>query len=117
MTGVEILSKEIVNTVVPNGDIFGIILLIVSILGVIIGAIIGGILFYDPLAGMFLGGVFGFVVGCCIGSNCSDIYGEKIEIEQYKVLISDEVKMNEFLEKYEIIEQEGKIYTVQLKDN
>ena len=31
---------------------------------------------------------------------------------QYKVTISDEVKMDEFCEKYEIIEQDGKIYTV-----
>jgi hypothetical protein len=34
---------------------------------------------------------------------------------QYKVTISDEVSMNEFLEKYEIIEQEGKIYTIEEK--
>lgn len=31
---------------------------------------------------------------------------------QYKVAVSDEVLMNEFNEKYEIVEQEGKIYTV-----
>ena len=59
MAGVEILSKEIINTTVSNGDIFGIILLIVTILGIIIGAIIGGTLFYEPLAGMFLGGMHG----------------------------------------------------------
>lgn len=34
---------------------------------------------------------------------------------QYKVMISDEVSMNEFLEKYEIIDIEGKIYTVREK--
>ena len=31
---------------------------------------------------------------------------------QYKIIVSDEVSMAEFAEKYEIIEQEGKIYTV-----
>jgi hypothetical protein len=31
---------------------------------------------------------------------------------QYKVTISDEVFMNDFLDRYEIIDQEGKIYTV-----
>ena len=36
---------------------------------------------------------------------------------QYKVTISDEVPMTEFLEKYEIIETEGKIYTVREKNN
>ena len=39
--------------------------------------------------------------------------GEPTKYEtQYKVTISDEVSMNEFLERYEIIDQEGKIYTV-----
>jgi predicted membrane protein len=34
---------------------------------------------------------------------------------QYKVVVSDEVSMTEFLEKYEIIDTEGKIYTVREK--
>ena len=34
---------------------------------------------------------------------------------QYKVTVSDEVSMTEFLERYEIIETEGKIYTVKEK--
>lgn len=34
---------------------------------------------------------------------------------QYKVTISDEVSMNEFTEKYDIISQEGRIYTVREK--
>ena len=39
--------------------------------------------------------------------------GAPIEYEtQYKVTISDEVSMNDFLERYEIIDQEGRIYTV-----
>ena len=35
-----------------------------------------------------------------------------LDYVQYKVTISDEVSMNEFTEKYEILEQEGKIYTI-----
>lgn len=35
---------------------------------------------------------------------------------QYKVTISDEVQLNEFNEKYEIIEQDGKIYTVRERE-
>ena len=34
---------------------------------------------------------------------------------QYKVTIDDSVSMTEFNEKYEVIEQEGKIYTVREK--
>lgn len=35
---------------------------------------------------------------------------------EYKVTIDDSVSMNEFLDKYEIIDQEGKIYTVKEKE-
>lgn len=39
--------------------------------------------------------------------------GKPTEYEtHYKVTISDEVSMNEFLERYEIIDQYGKIFTV-----
>lgn len=31
---------------------------------------------------------------------------------EYKVTISDEVSLNEFYDKYEIVDQEGKIYTI-----
>ena len=31
---------------------------------------------------------------------------------EYKVTISDDVSMNEFMEKYKIIDQDGKIYTI-----
>lgn len=34
----------------------------------------------------------------------------------YKVTIDDSVSMNEFLDKYEILDQEGKIYTVRERE-
>ena len=36
---------------------------------------------------------------------------------RYKVTISNEVKFNEFNEKYEIISKDGKIYTVEMREN
>ena len=51
---------------------------------------------------MFVGLLFSNLVGI-------------VEIEYYptyKVTISDEVSMNEFMDKYEILTQDGKIYTV-----
>ena len=36
---------------------------------------------------------------------------------QYKVTISDEVSMTEFYEHYEVIDQDGKIFTVREKTN
>lgn len=39
--------------------------------------------------------------------------GEKVySHEEYKVIIDDSVKLNDFYEKYEVIDQEGEIYTV-----
>ena len=35
---------------------------------------------------------------------------------EYKVTIDDSVSMNEFLDKYEILDQEGKIYTVRERE-
>ena len=35
---------------------------------------------------------------------------------EYQVTISDSIKLNEFLEHYEIIDQQGKIYTIKEKD-
>ena len=107
MTGVEILSQEtIYNTVLPEwcigvgvgcGFIFVILMIvsmanecgigvILSIIAIIISIVVGG-----------LGGTY----------NKNSIH----HIE-YKVTIDDSVSMNEFLDKYEILDQEGKIYTV-----
>ena len=55
------------------------------------------------IAGILLGGLFSSVTASVVPIGHET---------QYKVTISDEVSMNEFLERYEIIEQEGKIYTV-----
>ena len=35
---------------------------------------------------------------------------------EYQVTISDSVNLNEFLEHYEIIDQQGKIYTIKERD-
>lgn len=40
----------------------------------------------------------------------------KGEYTQYKVIISDEENFTEFSEKYEVLEQDGKIYTIKEKD-
>lgn len=35
----------------------------------------------------------------------------------YKVIIDDSVSMNEFYDRYEVINTEGKIYSIQIKEN
>lgn len=39
-----------------------------------------------------------------------------IDYIEYKVAIDDSVSINEFLDKYEILDQEGKIYTVKERE-
>ena len=63
----------------------------------------------------------GAIIGLILSVIFSPMFGdtERTPIEykiQYKVIISDEVSMNEFIEKYKIIEQEGRIYTVVERD-
>jgi hypothetical protein len=41
---------------------------------------------------------------------------DTIDYIEYKVTIDDSVSMNEFLDKYEILDQEGKIYTVKERE-
>lgn len=40
----------------------------------------------------------------------------KYEVTEYKTIISDNVKFNEFNDRYIIIEQEGKIYKIRERD-
>ena len=54
-----------------------------------------------PFASLFAGAILGFGF---------PTYQDTIPT--YKVIISDEVSMNEFMNKYEILNQDGKIYTV-----
>lgn len=59
--------------------------------------------------GVTVGLLFGIIVGIAAGSGD----GTPLAYEtRHKVIISDEVQMNDFLKKYEILDQEGKIYTV-----
>lgn len=113
MTGVEILAmEEVVSASTFNWTMFwitiGIVVGIMFIIGIVSSIVLyrWDDLFMCILAGALFGALFGLLVGS----------GTAIPTEyttQYKVTISDEVSMNDFMERYKIIDQEGKIYTVQ----
>ena len=107
MSGVEILSSKIIyNTMFPEWCLpVGIILFVCFLFGVYIA------LFkkLDILCAV-CAGIAVFSLGMIICSCTENEYD--INYIQYKVTISDEVSMNEFFDKYEIIDQEGKTYTV-----
>ena len=107
MTGVEILSQEVIcNTILPGwcaalGGLLGVICVILLINRCENGFnVVAGVLFVLLLIGVIL-----FILGLIDNEN-------SIDHIEYKVTISDEVSLTEFNEKYEIIDQDGKIYTV-----
>ena len=111
MTGVEILTSEMIyNTILP------VWCLVLGLLGVFVGLYCAIALFIDcyevaPWVFVMVSIAFAVVAILSVISNKNDI--NHIE---YKVTIDDSVSMNEFLDKYEILDQEGKIYTVKEKN-
>ncbi len=106
MTGVEILATgEGATSFEPNLPVF---------LSVLAFCVIGGIIIGSKDKEYGLGAIIGLFIGILVGFLSGVVIGVA-EIEYYptyKVIISDEVSMNEFMDKYEILNQDGKIYTV-----
>ena len=102
LQGVEILSQEVVPIMEINEHIFlfgwiiGIILLI--IINIKVDAILSIVVFFS-------------VIAISLGLSCG-IPRKTGEYTKYKVTISDTVIFTEFNEKYEVLEQDGKIYTI-----
>ena len=59
------------------------------------------------LIGLAVGG-FGFLI--------SRHETDTVDYIEYKVAVSDEVNFTDFMDKYEILDQEGKIYTVKERE-
>ena len=111
MNGVEILSLEVIyNTFLPDwGIVVGLIFMFVSFIAVFAFMANNKHILMWVCCGLTI--AFLILVGFGSNENKTDI--NHIE---YKVTIDDSVSMNEFLDKYEILDQEGKIYTVKEKE-
>ena len=116
MTGVEILAtREVATAFGFSWENFWMALMIVTIIGCFIGLLVSlsNRDFEGLVVGCIIGAIFGVLLGIGLGVD-----GLPTEYEpQYKVTISDEVQMNDFLDKYEIVSQEGKIYTVRERND
>lgn len=114
MTGVEILATEQVAT--AFGFDWGSFIGCGILCGIVLALGFWGIstTYHLGLGGTIAIIIVGFLLGMGIGVGVGFANdGAPTAYEtHYKVLISDEVSMNEFLEQYEIIDQEGKIFTV-----
>lgn len=110
MTGVEILSTAEVAVVFGFCWVGFIWLIIAGIVYGFLTVFAGDNLPLAVFVFMFVLAI-AFIIGF-VGE------GEPTAYEtQYKVTVSDEVSMNEFLARYEIIDQEGKVYTVRQRDD
>lgn len=60
---------------------------------------------------LYVGGIFCIVVAIiCYATN------NPVKVTTYQVILDDSISYNEFIEKYEVIKQEGRIYTIYEKD-
>ena len=110
MTGVEILSSEtIYNTILPE---WCVITLLLSI--ILVGLISSSISNQKFIPTIFWATL---MVGCIVIAILALSPNEhSVDYVKYKVTIDDSVLMSEFVEHYEILDQEGKIYTVKEKE-
>lgn len=111
MTGVEILSSTLIyNTYLPEwtGVISFILIMVVFIVGITL-------ICAERYSWLIPCGVLIAVmlVVTALGSTDNK---NSIHHTEYKVIINDSVKMNDFVEYYEILDQEGKIYTVRERE-
>ena len=116
MNGIEILAAQKVATAWTFSWTGFFIMFGIAIGLFVIGGCIAGFVHRDvKLCGAVIG--IGVLVSIFFGMLIGYDVKEPTKYEtQYKITISDEVPMNEFLERYEIISQEGKIYTVREKE-
>lgn len=117
MSGVEILNETqvVVESAfswtafwIVSSIVFGIFIIIGIILSITEGPDLGGWVLLIGV-GISLGLLFGFLWGLINETPT------KYETH-YQVTIDDSVSMNDFLDKYEVIEQEGKILTIRERD-
>lgn len=116
MNGIEILSStEVASEFAFNETaswiVFGVVLGLFVIVGICLAI---DECDWGPLPAMILfGAILAILLGILVGGTTATPVSYET---QYKVIIDDSVSMNEFLDKYEIIDQEGKIYTVRERD-
>lgn len=111
MNGVEILSSTTYyNTILPAWCFF------VGLAGAIAFAIIFSLCLVDNRGR--LATITGLIMIVLTTISCLGIIKNSADIAyiEYKVTIDDSVSMTEFMDKYEIIDQEGKIYTVKERE-
>lgn len=118
MSGVEILTSNEVAVAYEkfNWSNFWIAIGLIAGIAIVAGLIVG-VVEYDCEIGVMLSVIVFIVFTVIIGIPVGGLTCEPTKYEtQYKITIDDSVLMTEFLDKYEIIDQDGKIYTVRERE-
>lgn len=114
MTGLEILAIEEVVTRYEMS-----LLTKATMIAIISIAVIAGSYWWyksHDFGDFVLSIVIGVVVSLFLGGMVDGHTQKPVEYEtRYKVLISDEVNFNEFNDKYDVLNQEGKIFVIRDK--
>ena len=111
MTGVEILSSEVIyNTLLPGWC--GALAFITMATSCVCAGVFSG----KRKIGLTITSCVLVVVSVVVMTLTLSSNRNSINHVEYKVTIDDSVSMNEFLDKYEILDQEGKIYTVKERE-
>ena len=108
LNGVEILSQEVIPVMKLHYDWK---IIAVTLLVMVLVYILASILFNDMIGSILALSVV--LIGAFIDYTAKDKVDEYI---QYKVTISDDVNFVEFTERYEVFEQDDKIYTIRERD-
>lgn len=85
--------------------------------GVIIGVIFGAHNSYHPIVDGITEGLLGLMLGTLFGLAVTGLVAQvwttdEIDYIDYQVTIDDTVSFNELYEKYEVIDQDGQIFTI-----
>lgn len=113
MQGVEILDTTVHYVREFSLVAFLAPIIVIGLVGFIFCLLDGD--FWDGVEGLLIGSLIGIFFGVML-TICTSKKTDKIDYVEYKVTVSDEVNFNEFHDKYEIIDQEGKIYTVRERE-
>ena len=116
MDGITVLSQSEITTTPCWIWIFLLVSLFVIILGIVLVTICAS---FNKKIGTKLATIFTFlgIVLFFINWLCGIIITVPTGKYEYKVTISDEVNFVEFNNKYEIIDQDGLIYTIKEKES
>ena len=108
LNGVEILSQEVIPVMKSH---YGWEIIVVTILVATVVYALAFLLFNDIIGSILALSVV--LIGAFIDYTAKDKVDEYI---QYKVTISDDVNFVEFTERYEVLGQDDKIYTIRERD-